>query len=297
MKVHEINSVPQDTIMSAVCENRFVLASWDCKLCLYSSDALELIKQVCSDSPVTRVILSSGTEEGDDSIRVITGDIEGKVCMYDGFLNKTKEIQSGVGGIQFLHQCGSTIVVGGWNKKIVFIESSGIRNTLDTDGKIHCSAIIGDILICGQHNSVVGYNISNCSVFFRRLFDMPVRSLAIHASGFFAGTTSGRIYYEDFANGDNSYVFNAHYDISGEVKTFYPVNALVIHKHLYSGGSDGKLLRWRLGSKKTCKVMHTQAVGVSSICTKTNRLFVTFSYTHDNGQIDKYSSKAFAIDI
>ncbi|KAH9411007.1 hypothetical protein HK407_09g14230 [Ordospora pajunii] len=295
--MHEIGSIPQDTIIGAACGNRFALASWDCKLCLYSGDTLELIGQVSTDAPVTRVIMSSSAADGDGSTRVITGDIEGKVCVYDGFLNKTKEIQSGAGGIQLLHEYGCTVVAGGWNKKVVFIESGGIRNTLDVDGKIHCSAILGDVLVCGLQSSVVAYSLSSCSMFFRRLFDMPVRSLAIHANGFFAGTTSGRIYYEDFVNGDHSYVFNGHYDISGGVKTFYPVNALVVHKHLYSGGSDGKLLRWRLGSKKTCKVVHTQPVGVSSIFIVSSRLFVAFSYTHDNGQIEKYCSKAFAIDM
>ncbi|ADM11998.1 WD40 domain-containing putative poly(A)+ RNA export protein [Encephalitozoon intestinalis ATCC 50506] len=286
--MHELNCVPQETITSVSYNKDILISLWSGELMLYSGVTFGCKGSVEAEIPVTRAILTSD---------VVAGDIEGSVRIYDMSLNEKAKISSGVGGIQLLHEYKGSVVAGGWNKKIVFVNGC-VENVINTEKKVYCSDILNDVLLVGQQEYVVAYDLRTNSFFFRRQFNTVVRSLALGPGGFFAGTTDGRIYYEDFEDKSRSYVFNAHYSISGDSKIFYPVNSIVVGKYLLSGGSDGRVLRWKLEAKKTYKEIACDKVGVSGLCTAEEKVAIGFSYSHDRGEKEEMScSRVVLVDL
>lgn len=277
----EFRDVPQDTITSMSANGDILCASWDRHITLFSSTTLGIRTQVRTHEPVLRTAFGE---------RIATGDISGTVDIYSNALDPVQQIRTDVGGVQLLHEHRGRILAGGWNRRVCFI-GENVEDLLEVEKKIYCSDLAGDVLLVGQQDCVVAYDLRTNASFFRRRFSMPLRSVALTAGGFFAGTTAGRIYYEDFEDESRSYVFNAHYSVSAGVKTFYPVNSLKMSGSLFSGGSDGRVLRWRLSSKKTCKEVAMDGVGVSSLCTADGQLVVGFSYSHDLGECSAGTSR------
>ncbi|AFN83484.1 WD40 domain-containing putative poly(A)+ RNA export protein [Encephalitozoon romaleae SJ-2008] len=287
--LHELDFISQETITSISYNKDLLVSSWSGEVMLYSGVTFEARGSVEAETPITKAML---TPEA-----VIAGDIEGNVRIYDRRLNEISRILSGVGGIQLLHEYRGCVVAGGWNKKIAFINGC-VENVMSTEKKVYCSDLIGDILLVGQQEHVVAYDLRTNASFFNRKFNMVVRSLVLTGKGFFAGTTDGRIYYEDFGDGSKSYVFNAHYSISGDSKVFYPVNSLRMGKYLLSGGSDGRVLRWKLGVKKTYKEIACDRTGVSSLCVAGERVAVGFSYSYDRGECNTaHRSRVVVVDL
>ncbi|AFM98767.1 hypothetical protein EHEL_080650 [Encephalitozoon hellem ATCC 50504] len=287
--LHELGSVPQETITSISYSKDLLISSWSGEVVLYSGVTFEARGSVGAGIPITKAILTPGM--------IVTGDIEGNVRVYDRCLNETSTVPSGVGGIQLLHEYRGCVVAGGWNKKIAFVNER-VQNIVDTEKKVYCSDLAGDILLAGQQEYAVAYDLRTNTSFFRRRFNMVVRSLALADTGFFAGTTDGRIYYEDFEDEAKSYVFNAHHSVSGDSKIFYPVNSLVMGRHLLSGGSDGRVLRWKLGAKKTYKEIACDKAGVSSLCAVGERVAVGFSYSYDRGKCSAaHGSRVVVVDV
>lgn len=272
--MHELRDVPQDTITSISYNGDLLSSSWDGSLSLHCVATLGVKKRVRGRDPVLRTVFGT---------RILAGDTSGNVRVYDRSLSGIASIRTEVGGIQLLHEHRNRVVAGGWNRKISFVSEEGGTDTLDTENKVCCSDLYGDTLVVGQQEYVVAYDLRTNSSFCRRKFSMPVRCVVLADGGFFAGTTGGRIYYEDFNDEAKSYVFNAHCSVSENTKTFYPVNALRMDGNLYSGGSDGRVLRWRLLSG-TCKEVMRSAVGISELCAFDGRLAVGISYTYDRGE-------------
>ncbi|KMV65597.1 hypothetical protein M970_080700 [Encephalitozoon cuniculi EcunIII-L] len=285
---HELSCIPQETITSMSYDGDLLVSLWSGELILYSGATFEAKVLVKTEMPITKTAFAP---------EIVTGDIEGCVRVYDRSLSETLKIQSGVGGIQLLHGYRGCVVAGGWGRRIAFI-SGCVENVLDTEKKVYCSDLGGDILLVGQQECVVGYDLRTNAIFFTRRFNMLVRSLALVSGGFFAGTTDGRIYYEDFEDRSRSYVFNAHCSVSGDSKIFYPVNSMVVGRYLVSGGSDGKVLRWKLGPKKTYKEIAGDGVGVSSLCMVGEKVAVGFSYSYDRGPCrDACRSRVAVVDL
>lgn len=287
--LHELDSIPQETITSISYNKDLLISSWSGKVMVYSGVTFETRGSVDAEVPIIKAMLTPEV--------VVVGDTEGDIRIYDRCLNETSRISSGVGGIQLLHEYRGCVVAGGWNKKIAFINGC-VENVMSTEKKVYCSDLAGDILLVGLQEHVVAYDLRTNVSFFNRKFNMVVRSLALAGKGFFAGTTDGRIYYEDFEDGARSYVFNAHYSISGDSKVFYPVNSLRMGKHLLSGGSDGRVLRWKLGVKKTYKEIASDRTGVSNLCSAEERVAVGFSYSYDRGECSTaYGSRVVVVDL
>lgn len=281
-----LKGVPQETITSLSCGRDILSSSWDGSLSLYSSTTLEIKKQTKAYKPVLRTVFSS---------RILIGDISGNVGIYSEELDELERIGTDVGGVQLLHEHKGRIVVGGWNRRISFV-SNKVEDTVETGEKVYCSDISENTLLVGQQEHAVAYDLRTNTPFFRKKLSAVVRSLAITDSGFFAGTTGGRIYYEDFADDTMSYVFNAHYSISKNTKTFYPVNAMKMDANLFSGGSDGKVLRWNT-SRRTFKEIMSGNTGISGLCCLDRRLVVAVSYSYDRGECSGHESSISLVDV
>lgn len=284
--LRELGPVPQETITSMSYSKGLAVALWSGELVLYHGSMLEAVASVSTGIPITRVVLTS---------RVVAGDVEGGIWMYDRGLSRARRVLSGVGGIQLLHEYKGCVVAGGWGRRIAFV-GDGVEGAFSTERKVYCSDMHGDVLLTGQQEHVVAYDLRTNTAFFTRRFGAVVRSLVMSGEGFFAGTTDGRIYYEDLADGAKSYVFNAHWCMDGESKVFYPVNGMVAGRHLLSGGSDGRVLRWRLGDRKTCKEVARDAAGVSSLCIAGEGVAVGFSYSYDRGKAGCGKSRVVVAD-
>jgi cell cycle arrest protein BUB3 len=271
-----LDGLPEDTITSLSYRGSLLASSWDQCLYLYSGTGHELGRKVKLGAPILRAVYGE---------RITAGDTRGRVVVLDQELNEMCRVETDVGGIQLLHEYRGSVLVGGWNSKVSLI-TDRIERSMATRHKVHCSDIRDDVLLVGQQNCAIAYDLRGDSVLFERKYSMPVRSVALAEDGFYVGTIGGKIYYESLSDTNRAYVFNAHCSVTGNDKMFYPVNCLSYGGgSLFSGGSDGRVLRWRLSGKKTSKILATWSTATSAICRYEGRLAVGFSDSFEKGKI------------
>ncbi|KAI5149459.1 cell cycle arrest protein BUB3 [Enteropsectra breve] len=82
-----------------------------------------------------------------------------------------------------------------------------------------------------------------------------INSITVSASGIFAGTSNGKIYYTDFSDKDKSYVFNAHYVSEKDCREYYPINQVFYDKFLFSAGGNGTVCKWDVEERKLVGVV------------------------------------------
>lgn len=255
----EVDKPPHDTITDLWLSDTVLASSWDKSVHVYRNNLH--CESIPYPDPILRCMMYNS--------RVVAGDINGMV--YCG-----EPIQTPCGGIQCLHAFGSSLVVGGWARKICIV-ADAVEHTLDT-GKVVCSDLDENSLIVGlASHEVVIYDLRELRPVHTKKFAFMIRSVKIAPLFYAVGSTCGMVSLHSY---EGKWVFTAHSDILDGVKYFYPVNTLCFDTLLYTGGGDGHVKTWNLKTRKE-KEVHRWKNNVSAMRVTDDRMLVAHSSVHD----------------
>lgn len=115
--------------------------------------------------------------------------------------------------------------------------------------RVTASAIDESRIAVSLENTLVFMDLTGNEIFKKDL-SCNITSLKLTAVGIFIGLNSGKIHYEHFTNKEESFIFNAHYELAQEKKIFYPITDLHYDGYLYSSGIDGRINKWSIEKKR-----------------------------------------------
>lgn len=85
---------------------------------------------------------------------------------------------------------------------------------------------------------------------------------------------NGKIYCEYLNDPNESFVFNSHFEMSGNRKILYPVSCLFFDKFLYSAGGDGKIYKWDIKSKQRLGILLSKDIYIRKFYISDQKYFV-----------------------
>lgn len=181
----------------------------------------------------------------------------------EGFiLNKDLNIVStfvaieGVSGLAFY---SDDLVISSWSRGVAlykFITNEtgcpSLRLEWIKTSKYRATTLVVacDRIAVGLENLLVLMDFTGKELLRKRV-SHSVTALVFTECGIFIGMISGKIQFEHFTKKDESFVFNAHYEIKEDEKIFYPVTLLHYDGFLYSSGFDGRISKWDVKSKRS----------------------------------------------
>ena len=255
----EISKTPNGLITDMHAGDATLAASWGKEVCMYRHGTY--LRSWSYPNPILRCMYH-GSE-------VVACDTEGVV--YVG----SQKTDTPCGGIQCLHVFGGCLVVGGWASRICLV-TDRVEHTIESE-KVVCSDLYSNKLIVGFSTKKVAiYDLREMRPVHTRKFGFMVRSVKITATLYAVGSTCGMVSVHGYGE---SWTFAAHAFIEDGIKHFCPVNVLCFAERLYSGGSDGTVREWNLGTRKD-KILHKKSRSVSAMCIDGANITVGHSDVH-----------------
>lgn len=130
-----------------------------------------------------------------------------------------------------------------------------------TKKAVSAISVQGDRFAIACENFVGIYDLEFNKIFHKEV-DFNINSLLLRTEDLIIGLINGKIYREDLLDKNMSFAFNAHVEMKPNERIYHSVNQLIFGDHLYSAGSDGKIIKWDIERKKQ---LNTKYEGPNSI--------------------------------
>lgn len=115
---------------------------------------------------------------------------------------------------------------------------------------------------------------SSFSEILSKTMPCNINTVVLTQQGVYMGLISGKIHFEHFTDSDESFIFNAHTETKNEEKTFHSVNQLCLNDFLYSAGSDGKIYKWNVASRRYITSVFSCGSNIKKFLIHANCLYV-----------------------
>lgn len=272
-----IKNVSRDTITDIkILDNLIFVSSFDKKIHIFNKN--KKLNTINHFHPISKMITQNK--------EIIFADIKGNIVF-----NKENILETQCGGIQGLLPFDfEKIIAGGWNKKIQIIKKDEILKTIELENKIYFLEKKENILMAGCDMGIYLFlDLRMPEKIIYKKMKNPISSIAMDKCAAI-GSIFGKIKI-DFdifkKEAQESYLFNAHVKDKNNIRTTYPVTALIFKNSLFSGGSDGKIIEFDYMKRRMTKTIFNSDIPVSIIENFNHKSIIAgFSDNFERGYFD-----------
>lgn len=195
-------------------------------------------------------------------------------------LNQSLEVihaVTGLGGISMIHTNGELVVLGTFDGEIIILRQGDLHNsnstrnnTNTTSNNTNTTSNINKLKIYNRkhfftqittlssssHGIAVGFQATltlfdeQFNELFSKNYHGNISAITFCKDGLILGLINGKIHFEQFPNGEESFAFNSHASVEGDTKILYPVTQVEFDDFLFSSGYDGRVIKWDLARKR-----------------------------------------------
>ena len=276
-----------------------VSSSWDKSVRLHDCGANKLVARHEQAAPVL------DCAPGPGGLSCFFGGLEGVVKLVDfnaGVNERTVgQHEAAVRCVDFSPQFNAAVSAG-WDRSCAVHDVRGppksvARWTLPGKAKSMC---VQDwrVVVASLPRALSVFDLRKLGSDVREQRESPhshqTRSLAVTPDNqaFAVGSIDGRVAvecFQDTAGARKDLLFKCHREVTDGVEMVYPVNCLAFHPlfgTLVTGGCDGFVVTWDVGSRKKLTQFHRYATSISSLAFSPDgaQLAIAVSYTFEEGE-------------